>query len=173
LRLIDPVPFFAVSTLFHETRAVAPPPLPEEAEGLIKLALLQHESFRAVNLDPVPVERLKGAAVLQFYVLAALSDLCARPLFQAPHEPGVATALLYAEMIRRLLSLTRQGQAFECRPPRFYLQPLGVTFRRLTQPFQEEVLNVGSLPSVQQHCAEYLNCLAFALYRLEYLPVTV
>jgi hypothetical protein len=172
VRLIDPLPFFAVSALFHETRAVDPPRLPEEPERLLELALAQHVSFRAVNLDPVPVEQLKGAAVLQFYVLAALCDLNARPLFQAAHDPGVATALLYAEMIRRLLALTRQGQTFECRPPRFYLQPLGVTFRRLAQPFQAEVPDAGSLPVVQQHCAEYLNYLAFALYRLQHLPVT-
>jgi hypothetical protein len=172
VKIIDPVPFFAVSTLFHETRAIRPPRLPEDVVQLLELALLQHESFRGMNLDPPPTERLKGAAVLQFYILAALNDLHARPLFHAPHDPGVSTALLYAEMIRRLLTATRRDQPLAGRPGRFYLQPLAVNFHPLTQPFHEELSDAPALAVVHQHCADYLNHLAFALYQLENPPMT-
>jgi hypothetical protein len=171
LKMIDHLPFQAVSAFFHDTMAAPAPRLPEDPGQLLELALLQHESFRAVNLDDPPVERLKGAAALQFYILAALFDLHARPLFQVGHDRTVSTALLYAEMIRRLLTHTQQDQSFESRSARYYLHPLRTTFNRLTQPFHEELSSVASLPALHQHCADYLNYLAFALYKLQNFPL--
>jgi hypothetical protein len=168
MKMIDHLPFKAVSSLFHDAMARRPPRLPQDLEQLLEVALLQHESFRAVLLVDPPVERLKQAAALQFHILAALYDLYARPLFSTPHDAAISTGLLYAEMIRRLLTRTRQDERFASRSAREYLQPLSASFRRLSQPLHEELSDVATLPAVQQQCADYMNTLAFVLYQLEH-----
>ena len=169
MKMIDHLPFKAVSSLFHQAMATRPPLLPQDVGQLLEVALLQHESFRAVLLADPPVERLKEAAALQFHIFAALGDLYARPLFSVPQGSTIAAGLLYAEMIRRLLTRTRQDERFASRSAREYLQPLSGSFRRLSQALHEELSDVSSLPALQQQCADYMNGVAFVLYQLESL----
>jgi hypothetical protein len=164
--MIDYPPFEAARTLFEDTTGTESPRLPADLDQLLELALSYQECFKALNLDNPPTGKLQDAAVIQYRIIAALYDDYARPLFHVTHGQTTTVALLYGEMVRRLLTHTEHDQEFARRTSRSYLHPLGKTFALVTHQIHSECLKVSGLPVLTQHCADYLNYLAFAVYKL-------